>query len=551
MNFTARISRILSYRWAGLFIILFCIVSKSVLISFYSYVGKDKIYHLAASNNLLEGKGWTTSVYFLNNIDQEVLEPFCYWPPGYGLLMTPLNYIFGNNLYLSTTLFEIICFLALLILFRGILGILELKKSLINLFTLVIGLYPYEFIEMSLGTDLPALCFLMVFFYCTLRIWKEKKVYKNFLTPILGGFSLFMAGMIRYPYIPVGIVICILLVLFAHWTRNKNINRQIRILSLVAISGFLSIIIFQQIQCGSPFYVTKSESGIYLENLQYWYPAVLASFLNLPVVAGVLERIFSVSFENWMFLFSYLNLLIYFILLIFPFSWLTIIRRSIKDVKWLFKILGTILSMLIIAELAALSVSRSIHTTLQGYKWTFIAEGRYYAFIIVFLQLLLFAVFFITPTRQTLVFKNRNLKTLLPLTLVLVMLMTVLHQVYLTAKIAANYSEMKPEVKREKDYVFFEKLLEESIAKNPQKEIIVASTDRYYPLLATIHGRKGIGDPYSLNTWQPLVQKPILVYTAIMTAEKNNYAQYLSRKDVRLVKVFDEVEIYIQEITTD
>ena len=45
------------------YIILFCIAAKSLLITFYSYTGKDKIYSLSASYNLLHGKGWTNSFF--------------------------------------------------------------------------------------------------------------------------------------------------------------------------------------------------------------------------------------------------------------------------------------------------------------------------------------------------------------------------------------------------------------------------------------------------------------------------------------------------------
>ena len=120
-NFLNAIYDLFSTKGCSLFIIIFCIAAKSLLITFYSYTGRDKIFSLSASYNLLHGKGWTNSFYYLNDLDKEILEPFCYWPPGYGLLITPFQKVFGTNIFLSTTLFEICCFAFFILLCRSIL----------------------------------------------------------------------------------------------------------------------------------------------------------------------------------------------------------------------------------------------------------------------------------------------------------------------------------------------------------------------------------------------------------------------------------------------
>ena len=163
-NLFQYIFTILSNKRASFFIIPVCIAAKAVLIFFYSYVGKDKIYSLSASYNLLHGKGWTNSSYYLDDLNKEVLSPFCYWPPGYGLLMTPFQKIFGQNIFLATTIFELLCFAVFILLCRAILKTQQLPVGWLNVSTILVSFVSHEFIETSLGTDLPALMFCVGIF---------------------------------------------------------------------------------------------------------------------------------------------------------------------------------------------------------------------------------------------------------------------------------------------------------------------------------------------------------------------------------------------------
>ena len=163
-NLYQYIFTILSNKRTAFFIIPLCIAAKVDTDLFYSYVGKDKIYSLSASYNLLHGKGWTNSSYYLDDLDKEVLTPFCYWPPGYGLLMAPFQKIFGQNIFLGTTIFECLCFVVFILLCRAILKTQNLSVAWLNVSTLLVSFVSHEFIETSLGTDLPALCFVLGIF---------------------------------------------------------------------------------------------------------------------------------------------------------------------------------------------------------------------------------------------------------------------------------------------------------------------------------------------------------------------------------------------------
>jgi hypothetical protein len=522
-------------------VVLICIISKSILIFYYSYVGKDKIYHLAAANNLLSCKGWTTSSYLAENINQEILTPFCYWPPGYGLLMAPLQSIFKTNIFLSTTLFEIFCFIAFILLCRAILKTQGVGPAWLNTATLLLSFFSHDFIEVSLGTDFPALCFLLGFLFLIIKVWQCEDPRKKIIRMgVSAGLCLFFAGFIRYPYAPAAILISALMVLAGYWQKHRPALPGLWACAITGVAGLAIAAIFQTATCGSPFYITKSETGIYFHNWLYWHPAAVSAFINPDFASVQLGKITSVSYLNWMMFFSKANLVIYFLLLIA--AGIYFFKKRKGSGFSIFYFSGFCLAFAIVAELALLSLTHSTHISVWGYPWTFISEGRYHAFFLVFLQLL----FFKELAFYGFSFSGKNLKKFFLSGLFILLIAESFHQVYITSNVALNYKNRKAAVSRERDYLFFEKLLIQIIKENPEKEILVASTDKYYPLLASIHDKKGLADHYKLNDAGPAVSKPAILFTVILQPEQKYFSNYTGRKDVSLLKVINETKFYMQ-----
>jgi hypothetical protein len=470
-----------------------------------------------------------------------MLTPFCYWPPGYGLLMTPLQSIFKTNIFLSTTLFEIICFIAFLLLCRAILKTQGVGPAWLNIATLMLSFFSHDFIEVSLGTDLPALCFLLGFLFLIIKVWQGAATGKKIIRlGISAGLCLFFAGFIRYPYVPVGILVSFLILSAGYWKKNKLALPGLWACAITGVTGLAIAAIFQTATCGSPFYITKSETGIYFHNWLYWHPAAVSAFINPDFASVQLEKITPVSYLNWMMFFSNANLVIYFSLLVAAGIYFLKKRKS-PEVSF-FYFMGFCLSFAIVAELAFLSLTNSTHFSVLGYPWTFISEGRYYAFLIVFIQLLFFSEF----ARMAFSFNGRSFKKTFLWFLFVFFLLESLHQVYITSKVALNYKSVKAAVSRERDYLFFEKLLTKIIKENPGKEILVASTDKYYTLLASIHGKKGLAAHNKLNDAVPAVLKPAILFTVILQPEQKNFSNYTGRKDVSLLKVINETKFYMQ-----
>ncbi len=532
------IYNLLSDKKAAFFVIPVCIVAKSILIFYYSYTGRDKIYSLSASYNLLHGKGWTNSFYYLDDLNKEVLSPFCYWPPGYGLLITPFQKIFKQDIFLSTTLFEICCFIIFLLLCRAILKTQQLSVGWLNASTILLSFFSHEFIETSLGTDLPALCFILGFFYCSIRVWDSSRYRKIIKHGLIAGLCLFFAGFTRYMYVPVCFFVSMVVLIVSYWKRNEKAQKGYWLSLGVCGLGFMAAMLFQNMACGDPFYTGIDRKGIFPGNLGYWYPSAIAAFVNINLVSVQLGKHSSLSYWAWQQLFSWINLFLYLVILVIAGNNFYRFRKRTEALP-VFSFVGFVLSAAIIGELAMLSLTHFEKPT-SGGVWTFIEEGRYQAFAVVFIQLFILKA--LSGAKN--LFRVNVISFLF-----LLFFANFIHQVYFTTKVALNYRAMKAESVREQDYVFFESLLKQTIKENPEKDILVASSDRYYSLLASMLNKKGIADGYRLNSYSPVVNQPAILFAVLFEKEKEKYANYLARKDVKLVKEVAGTRIYMQILT--
>ena len=87
-------------------------------------------------------------------------------------------------------------------------------------------------------------------------------------------------------------------------------------------------------------------------------------------------------------IFSWINLLLYLLILI---AFCRFFYRKINSPENefpVFAVTGFVLSAAVVGGLALLSVTHDAKYTLAGSAWSFIVEGRYHAFPVVFIQLL-------------------------------------------------------------------------------------------------------------------------------------------------------------------
>ena len=122
---------------------------------------------------------------------------------------------------------------------------------------------------------------------------------------------------------------------------------------------------FQQNSCGSPFYTGVNKKGIFLENLSYWHPTVIAAFVNLNLAPVQLEKYSSISYTSWMQIFSWINLFLYLWMVIAFCIFLYRKRNSSHNEFPVFAVTGFVLSTAMVGGLAWLSVTHDAKYTLR------------------------------------------------------------------------------------------------------------------------------------------------------------------------------------------
>ncbi|PZR26207.1 MAG: hypothetical protein DI535_15315 [Citrobacter freundii] len=536
--------KILSLKYAGLLILIACVMAKSVLIRYYSYIGRDKMYHLSASYNLLHGKGWTNSVYYTNDLQREVNEQFCLWPPGYGLMVAPVEYLLNDDLHLSSDIIEILCFIAFLLLCRGILATQGMSRSWINASTILLTFFSHEFIEVSLGTDLPGLVFMLGYFYAVILLWRTEKTGAGLRLGSIAALCLFMAGFTRYMYVPVAIFVSVIMIVLAWWKGNKRSLPGYGLCLVLSAALLAGAALYQGAVCADPFYIGTDKKSLFPENLAYWHPAALAAFLNLEVYASFLSRFTGISFLSWKMIFNWSNLIVYVFIFIAGLRFLPVIKKATAKGFPVFNVLGFLLSALIIGELAVLSLTNSPKYTLNGTPWTFIIEGRYQAFAIVFLQL-----FFLLQCSK-INWKNIGRSREVVLTgLFILFCLNSIHQFYFSSKVVIGFQQMKSQLTREQDYDFVESYLRALRAENPVKNIFITSSDACYPFMGSVLGAKGIKDYRNAVLVHDKAAQPSTLLVVVMQPELELYRSFINSPGVQLVKEINGTYIYRQEIS--
>ena len=129
----------LSNRYVSFIIIFLSIATRIINVLFVSYYGRDKMFLVLQSKNLLEGKGLAVSQYSTSNTITPVYDFTPLWPPGYPMLLAPFLKLFNYDIYWATTTLDIISCVALIFIVRKICRQIGLPVAAINIMTLIVG----------------------------------------------------------------------------------------------------------------------------------------------------------------------------------------------------------------------------------------------------------------------------------------------------------------------------------------------------------------------------------------------------------------------------
>ena len=537
-----KLSTFLSSPLATLAFLTIAIISRVINVFYVSYAGRDKMFLVMQSKSFLNGKGLGVPEYFTTNPDMAVYDYTPMWPPGYPVLLAPFLKLFNDNVYWATTTLDVIACIALIFIVRKLCFQLELPVIAVNLMTLVAGCFEYTFINDSKPTDnIPIVIFI---FAVSLFIKIISSNRFSFASILLVSFLLFLPNVFRYSYPPLSVA-SPFGVLFIGFLKKDSLLRKKGLWSLVLTT--IMIVVFLSIMkaiTGYAGYAVPTARGFFPENIVNWFPIVPGSFMNIAFLTSQAHSVVGLSFETTMKWLEIINAIAVFSLIVlFPYLFLNKkFISSISSFKW-FLIIGFFISAATFVSLGYLSLTYEVQRW-QDYIWSYVYDHRYYAFVVVFVQVAFLGWIFLF--KHTL--KNWLLKVVVFL-FSMALFIEVTHNIYFHTKVALSFQKYKSDVYREEDYVYFLNLLKSIETNYAGHEIwSTASGDDYYQYVATYRGHKGFKDAASFKTRVVPVKKKTILTMMLYDHEIDEYKDFLFASKIIFSKRVQNSNYYVIEL---
>jgi hypothetical protein len=537
-----RIVHLLNSRKATAICFVIAIFCRAIYVIFISRISWDKTIQTLRGKNLLDGHGLSVTQYFIDNPEIPAYDFTPYWPPGYSVCIAPFLKLTGNNFMLAATLFDMIVSLALIFAIWRLCRKISLPVFACNLMVFISGCFQYIFISKSLPTDTVSLLLIIICINLTLHMLSTGR---NISLPvlILSGFIFFLPTGFRYMYAPVSVIFPLFIILVA-WKRNRKPLLRTGFLSLFFTIFFVgSMFLLQKKITGFATYSINTETGFFPENLKSWYPFGASAFFNPDFIATKISGFTSRSYSRVFFNLMLLNIPVCLLMLFLAFRFMNRNKENLfNSPACNFIILGFLLSVLIIFMMGWLAYTNKNYQK-GSYIWNYINEGRYFAFVIIYLQLIVFKEFISLIGRQ----KKRLMKVITSLGILLILLES-LHGVYYSAKIVLRYHEINNLQRPDADYRYFLTAFHKIRNENPEDDILVISSDPTLSHLAVIMGHKGVYDPFSINKSLPAVKKTTHLLIMMYDVEQTRYREFLASSRPLLIKKINESIFYTLQL---
>lgn len=537
-----KIKIFLSSQFGSIACLVIAILSRIVNVCFLSYAGRDKMFLVMQSKSLLEGHGLGVPEYFIANPEVPVYDYTPMWPPGYPVLLAPFLKFFKYDIYWATTMLDIVACIALIFIIRKICRQIGFPTLAVNLMTLVAGCFEYSFINDSKPTDnVPVVIFLLGI---SLIIKLVSSYRFSFTLIFIAAFVLFLPNVFRYSYPPLSMAV-IASVLLTGFLKGEKLLKK-KGIWLFAFNIFLTAVFYLSLKSitGYAGYAVPTPRGYFPENLVHWYPVLPTSFINLIFLTSQSFRIAGLQVEPVLKLLEVINVIaVLSLTIVFFFSFFNKkFLAVLSPFNW-FVITGFFASAATFVSLGYLSFTYEAQKWSTG-PWSYVYDHRYYAFTVVFIQIVFIGWIFLYKNSL----RNIFLKAI-AIFCGFVLFIEVAHNIYFNVKVALNFKEFKSEVHREQDYVYFSKLIDELEKKYPDHNIWTAAPgDSFYPYTATYHGHTGIADAERFKNNGIRVKGKTILAFMLYDHEVPTYNDFLSRSKVLFTNKIDYSNYYIIEL---
>ena len=534
-----RVLAMLHSRYSTIFCIIFAIANRIIFATLYSSIGRDARVQITLAKNLLAGKGMGVTKYFTTNLDLPVFDTTQLFPPGFTLSIIPFLKLF-NNEYNAVLAFDIVTLLLFIWSVRLLGKNAGISAAMNNFLTLVVGCSQYVFIMHGSSADTIALTFLLFGFNTLINIINRQQTLQ-WSNALFASLLFFLPSFFRYMYIPVSFIFPLIILVYGIYFRNRSLKlATLQLFAGVTIPVFLVLLLTYQ-YTGNSVYVVQTERGFFPGQLIHWYPYIPASFINIDFLAQLIARVSGAGYTDAFVIFEVMNVVLLLFLMYCLLRYWFWKKIKISNAS-AFIVGGATISLSILVLLAYFALTYK--PQLYGiYLWNYNYESRYFAFIYIFLPMLVLLCISVYSS----LLKQFVYKSMLFLA-VIILVIEILHGVYYNAKIIAKREDIIAVKDRMADYRQFPTMLTELQAKYPGRKVLITASDQSFLHNASQLGYKAIFDYTSLNGTTLRVKEPSILLFPIHETDVWIMKEYLTKKKPRLLTRMAGTEFYLEEL---
>lgn len=535
-----RLLQIFQSKYATVFCILFAIANRIVFATLYSTIGRDARVQITLAKNFLAGKGFGVTKYFAADLNTPVFDTTQLFAPGISFAIMPFLKLFNNDEYKALLALDIVLCILFVIAVRSLGKKAGLPIALNNILTLIAGCSQYTFFMSGTSSDTIGLTFILFGLSILVDII-EKPGRKKLITLFLYGLVFFLPSLFRYMYLPVSVLFPLIIFAYGVFNKNKSLKITGVWLFVFVVSFIILMLSLSSWFNGNSLYVFNTERGIFFDQLIHWYPYIPAAFINIDFAAQLIAKVTGANYIDAFIFFEVVNI-IFFLFLVFQLLRWYIFKRIQLIKSSVFIISGTTISLCILSILAYFALTYK--PQVWGiYLWNYNYESRYFAFIYIFLPVLV-----LLCLSYTSLLKNFVLKCIL-FTAAFLLLIEVFHGVYYNAKILTGQKDVLAIKDRVADYKQFPRMLKELTEKYPQHEILISASDQSFLHKASEMGYKAIFDYTSLNKIDLKVEKKSILLFPIHETDVWVMKEYLERRKPVIMTKLAGTVFYFEQLS--
>lgn len=510
----------------GAFVIIvgLAILARAAQLIFYLDSFFDTSFQVIATQQLVEGHGISTAHVLPGDLSHIIHQPLNNWPPGYSLLLAPFYLLFGKEYLPACGALDLLAAIAILLLSRKILRLLEIPLYLVNLFTILTSLFIYYFYYTG-STDGIAIAFYLAALVPVLRLLKNKK-YKTRYVWLASLFLVFSASL-KYLFFPLVFIVPVFLLIYGWQVPSAAIRRPAVIMLILVTAGVGTLYLYQQAVSGAGTYISAPGRGFFPEHLLRLHPF----FPGAVITPNTVRKIPGGHSGQLMDLLRILHLIILLVLLLLA---LRSYRRSgfrSMSLQKVFIFLSLALSLGIVAELTALSLLVDKELIPPDRWWTYVEDARYYGLGDILVHLCLFIISY--QYRNTFSGFLRISIRLLPFLL----LPEAARGLLFTANRVTRLNQEKYYWKSEQSFFGFgARCAEQRLQETGTQRLVVTSSVYYGTYRASqqltapvLEQSTALNEPGQLKT-----SEPVVILAIIRNDQAPAYARFINTPGTRL-----------------